>query len=234
LNKDQIEILSATPGRLIDMCSYNKISLNFVKYLTLDEADNILDLGLEKQTREIILKRDLPVKEKRVTVMFSATFPRKIKNLAHQFLRSHIHLKVGKVGGTSEHIKQSIKWVHEDFKKTILFKDLKLLPDQKSKVIIFVSKRSMADSVSRFLNTKGLSSESIHGKLNQWQREDCILRFRDDQFQYLVATSIASRGLDFSDVCAVFNFDFPTTIQDYMHRIGRKIENIHLKIKTCS
>lgn len=221
LNEGQIDILSATPGRLIDMCSRNKVSLNFVKYLILDEADNILDLGLEKQTRDIILKRDLPDKEKRVTVMFSATFPSKIKELAQQFLRTHIYLKVGEIGSTTKRIKQSIKWVQEEFKKSVLYKDLKLLPDQKGKVIIFVSKRLTADSVSRFLIGKGLLSESIHGKQDQWQREECILKYKNDQFQYLVATSVASRGLDFSHICAVFNFDFPITMQDYMHRIGR-------------
>lgn len=203
------------------MISANKVSLNFVKYLALDEADNILDLGLEKQTKEIILERDLPRKEDRVTVMFSATFPLKIRELAKSFLRRHVFISVGKTGSTADGIQQEVKWVEEASKRNELLKDLQNCLNQPGKIIIFVAKRQSADRLSTYLNKNNLFSASIHGKQNQYQRETTIMRFKDDQFRVLCATSVAARGLDFPDISLVVNYDFPQSLQDYTHRIGR-------------
>jgi len=221
IQKGQIDILTATPGRLLDMLSANKISLAYVRYLALDEADNILDLGLEKQIRQIVQERDMPRKEDRVTVLFSATFPSKIRELAKTFLRPHVFISVGKVGSTTESIQQEMKWVEDGSKKSVLLSDMKEYQSKPGKIIVFVSRRVVADHVAKFLQNNNFQAGSLHGKLAQWQREDTIHKFKDDQFRILVATSVAARGLDFPDINLVVNYDFPGQMADYTHRIGR-------------
>jgi len=130
-------------------------------------------------------------------------------------------LTSGNAGSSHETIYQEVKWVDEQRKKETLLQDLTSLAHLPGKFIVFVSRRVSADNVSYFLNCKGWKSGSIHGKQTQWQREESILKFKDDQFRVLCATSVVSRGLDFPDISLVINYDFPSTIQDYTHRIGR-------------
>lgn len=217
--KAQIDFLTATPGRLLDMLNGNKISLEFVKYLVLDEADNILDLGLEPQTRSIVLERDLPAKENRTTIMFSATFPEKIDAMAKEFLRPYVFLRIGKIGQTTDSIRQEVKWIDDSRKQKMLLKDLTRLDG--GKLIVFVGRRQLADMICKFLNANGHGAGSLHGQQDSRQRERMITRFKEDKFQILCATSIAARGLDFPDIAAVINYDFPLTMETYTHRISR-------------
>jgi len=218
IGKGQIDILSATPGRLLDMVDASKISLAFIKYLAFDEADNMLDLGFEDVMRQICQQRDMPPKEERQTVMFSATFPEKIQDLAKSFMREFVFLKIGKVGSTTTTITQEIKWVENRNKKQELLKDLAACT---GKVIVFVSRRQNAGMVSNFLKSSGLEAGALHGHQDQYTREEAILNFRDDQFRVLVATSVAARGLDFPEIEQVINYDMPPNIEVYTHRIGR-------------
>jgi len=225
VGKRQIDILSATPGRLLDMVDRCKISFSFVKCIAFDEADNMLDLGFEKAIKEIMLKRDMPKKENRQMVMFSATFPKKIQKLAEQFLKkSFIFIRLGEAGKTTKCITQRIKYVDEVDKKTILIRDLM---ENQCKVIVFVSRRQRTMKVTNWLMNKGLAAGFLHGNLEQDLRQETIMKFKDDAYRILVATDVAGRGLDFPDVELVINYDLPTDknpkkcLDIYTHRIGR-------------
>jgi len=219
INKYQIDILTATPGRLLDMLDANKISLEFVKYLILDEADNIIDLGLGRQTRSIVTGRDLPAKDNRVTVMFSATFPEKLQSMAQEFLRPHVFLQIGNTTLTVANIRQEVKWIDDGKKQNMLLKDLKRL--QTGKIIVFVGRRQMAESIAQFLQNHAYDAESLHGQQDQWVRERTLSKFKAGEFRILCATTIAARGLNVNHVLAVINYDFPLTMETYTTRITR-------------
>jgi len=139
-----------------------------------------------------------------------------------KFARRKVNLYFsGSTGSSNNTIFQEVKWVDEHQKKDALLHDLNSLAHLPGKFIVFVSRRASADQVAFYLNNKGWLAGSIHGKQTQWQREESILKFKDDQFRVLCATSVVSRGLDFPDIALVVNYDFPSTIQDYTHRIGR-------------
>lgn len=225
VGKRQIDILSATPGRLLDMVDRCKISFSFVKCVAFDEADNMLDLGFEKAIKEIMLKRDMPERKNRQMVMFSATFPTKIKKLAEKFLKHNfVFIRLGEAGKTTKCITQKIKWMQEGDKKTELLRDLM---QNQCKVIVFVSRRQRTTKVNNWLINKGLASGFLHGNLEQDMRQETIMKFKDDAYRILVATDVAGRGLDFPDVELVINYDLPTDknpkkcLDIYTHRIGR-------------
>jgi len=225
VGKRQIDILSATPGRLLDMVDRCKISFSFVKCVAFDEADNMLDMGFEKAIREIMLKRDMPERKNRNMAMFSATFPTKIQKLAEKFLRpDFVFIRLGEAGKTSRCITQRIKYVEEDEKKTTLLRDL---IQNQCKVIVFVSRRQSTTKVTTWLQNKGLAAGFLHGNLEQDLRQETIMKFKDDAYRILVATDVAGRGLDFPDVELVINYDLPTdknakkSLDIYTHRIGR-------------
>jgi len=123
------------------------------------------------------------------------------------------------MGGTTANIRQEVKWIDDNRKEQMLLKDLKRL--KTGKIIVFVGRRQLADKISKFLTSHSYMSSSLHGQQDQWQRERTIARFKEDKFRILCATSIAARGLDFHDISAVINFDFPLTMETYTHRIGR-------------
>ena len=213
------DLLVATPGRLVDLIERGRISLANIKYLVLDEADRMLDMGFEPQIRRIVEGEDMPGTENRQTLMFSATFPRDIQMLARDFLRDYIFLSVGRVGSTSENITQKVEYVEDPDKKSVL---LDILHTHKGGLtLIFVETKRMADALSDFLINQNFPATSIHGDRTQRERERALEVFRSGRFPILVATAVAARGLDIPNVTHVVNYDLPTDIDDYVHRIGR-------------
>ena len=213
------DLLVATPGRLVDLIERGRISLQNIKYLVLDEADRMLDMGFEPQIRRIVEGEDMPPTQGRQTLMFSATFPRDIQMLARDFLKEYIFLSVGRVGSTSENITQKVEYVEDMDKRSVL---LDILHTQdKGLTLIFVETKRMADALSDFLINQRFPATSIHGDRTQRERERALEMFRNGHCPILVATAVAARGLDIPNVTHVINYDLPTDIDDYVHRIGR-------------
>ncbi|TFY72436.1 hypothetical protein EVG20_g538 [Dentipellis fragilis] len=213
------DLLSATPGRLVDLIERGRISLANVRYLVLDEADRMLDMGFEPQIRRIVQQEDMPGVHERQTLMFSATFPRDIQMLAKDFLKDYIFLSVGRVGSTSENITQKVEYVEDNDKRSVL---LDLLASQNTGLtLIFVETKRMADMLSDFLLGNNFAATSIHGDRTQRERETALQTFRQGRTPVMVATAVAARGLDIPNVMHVINYDLPSDIDDYVHRIGR-------------
>src|SRR6201996_2761261 len=187
------DILSATPGRLVDILERGRISLANIKYLVLDEADRMLDMGFEPQIRRIVEGEDMPPTTGRQTLMFSATFPRDIQMLARDFLKDYVFLSVGRVGSTSENITQKIEYVEDNDKRSVLL-DI-LHTHGAGLTLIFVETKRMADSLSDFLINQNFPATSIHGDRTQRERERALEMFRTARCPILVATAVAARGL---------------------------------------
>lgn len=213
------DLLVATPGRLVDLLERGRISLASIKYLVLDEADRMLDMGFEPQIRRIVDGEDMPSVQDRQTLMFSATFPHDIQMLARDFLKDYIFLSVGRVGSTSENITQRILHVEDEEKKSVLL-DLLSSGDQ-GLTLVFVETKRMADALCDFLIHQNFPATSIHGDRTQRERERALEMFRGGSTPIMVATAVAARGLDIPNVTHVVNYDLPTDIDDYVHRIGR-------------
>ena len=188
------DLLVATPGRLVDLIERGRISLANIKYLVLDEADRMLDMGFEPQIRRIVEGEDMPSVQDRQTLMFSATFPRDIQMLARDFLKDYIFLSVGRVGSTSENITQKIEYVEDPDKRSVLLDILHTHGAGLS--LIFVETKRMADSLSDFLINQGFPATSIHGDRTQREREKALEMFRTGRCPILVATAVAARGLE--------------------------------------
>ncbi|XP_076686753.1 ATP-dependent RNA helicase bel isoform X2 [Andrena cerasifolii] len=218
-------LLVATPGRLVDMLGRGKIGLHNCRYLVLDEADRMLDMGFEPQIRRIVQEDTMPPTGERQTLMFSATFPKEIQMLARDFLSNYIFLAVGRVGSTSENITQKIVWVEEHEKRSYLLDLLQpsnlIDPSAESLTLVFVETKKGADMLEEYLHQMGYPVTSIHGDRCQREREDALRRFRAGKAPILVATAVAARGLDIPHVKHVINFDLPTDVEEYVHRIGR-------------
>ncbi|KAL2170133.1 hypothetical protein VTG60DRAFT_5155 [Thermothelomyces hinnuleus] len=213
------DLLVATPGRLVDLIERGRISLVNIKYLVLDEADRMLDMGFEPQIRRIVQGEDMPPTGQRQTLMFSATFPRDIQMLAQDFLNDYVFLSVGRVGSTSENITQKVEYVEDVDKRSVLL-DI-LHTHAGGLTLIFVETKRMADSLSDFLINQNFPATSIHGDRTQRERERALELFRNGKCPILVATAVAARGLDIPNVTHVINYDLPTDVDDYVHRIGR-------------
>eukprot|EP01134_Creolimax_fragrantissima_P007721 CFRG7721T1 len=213
-------LIVATPGRLVDMIERGKIALDYCRFLILDEADRMLDMGFEPQIRRIVDQEGMPSKDGRQTLMFSATFPKEIQMLARDFLDDYIYLVVGRVGSTSENITQRMHFLMEkDKRETIL--DLLTSEDEIGLTLVFVETKRGADALEDFLLRNRFDCASIHGDRTQREREEALKHFRSGRAPVLVATAVAARGLDIPNVTHVINYDLPTDIDEYVHRIGR-------------
>jgi ATP-dependent RNA helicase DDX3X len=214
------DLLSATPGRLVDLIERGRVSLANIRYLVLDEADRMLDMGFEHQIRRIVQGEDMPGIHERQTLMFSATFPRDIQILAKDFLKDYIFLSVGRVGSTSENITQKVEYVEDNDKRSVLL-DILAMEPQGGLTLVFVETKRMADILSDYLIANNYPATSIHGDRTQREREMALQTFRQGRTPIMVATAVAARGLDIPNVTHVINYDLPSDIDDYVHRIGR-------------
>lgn len=214
------QILVGTPGRIKDFVERGRLSLRHVRFLVLDEADRMLDMGFEVQVRHLIEGCQMPSKDERQTLMFSATFPPSIQRLGADFLRNdYLFLSVGRVGGACDDVEQSVLQVQRKEKRSTLIRVLK--EGGRGRYLIFVSTKREADALDDFLFRRGYPCTSIHGDRNQTDREAALASFKRGQTPILVATDVASRGLDIPHVNHVILYDLPSTIEDYVHRIGR-------------
>ncbi|KAJ2275796.1 ATP-dependent RNA helicase ded1 [Coemansia sp. RSA 451] len=214
------DLLVATPGRLVDMIERGRISLRNIRYLVLDEADRMLDMGFEPQIRRIVEGEDMPGVDERHTLMFSATFPRDIQFLARDFLKDYVFLSVGRVGSASENITQQIEYV-EDYDKLSWLLDIISSADGKSLTLVFVETKRMADRLCDDLLNSNIEASAIHGDRTQRERERALELFRTGRTPVLVATAVAARGLDIPNVSHVINYDLPNDVDEYVHRVGR-------------
>ncbi|KAM7263198.1 hypothetical protein ACFE04_000881 [Oxalis oulophora] len=221
-----VDILVATPGRLVDLLERARVSLQMIRYLALDEADRMLDMGFEPQIRKIVEQMDMPPPGARQTMLFSATFPKEIQRLASDFLYNYIFLAVGRVGSSTDLIVQRVEFVQECDKRSHL---MDLLHAQRENgthskqalTLVFVETKKGADSLEYWLCTNDFPATTIHGDRTQQERELALRSFKSGKTPILVATDVAARGLDIPHVAHVVNFDLPNDIDDYVHRIGR-------------
>jgi superfamily II DNA/RNA helicase len=210
-----VDVLVATPGRVLDLVKSNALRLGEVDCLVLDEADRMLDMGFIHDIRKIVAK--LPAA--RQTLMFSATMPRAIADLAAQMLREPVKVAVAPVASTAERVEQHIIRVDRSAKPLVLVDVLRR--ETIDRALIFTRTKHGADKVARGLNRAGIAAEAIHGNKSQNQRKRVLAAFRRGDVKTLVATDIAARGIDVDGISHVVNFDVPNLPETYVHRIGR-------------
>ncbi|XP_063702837.1 uncharacterized protein LOC134832661 isoform X2 [Culicoides brevitarsis] len=219
--ENRAEIVIATPGRLIDFLERNVTNLKRCTYLVLDEADRMLDMGFEPQIRKIMGQ----IRPDRQVLMFSATWPKEVRNLAEEFLRDYVQINIGSLTLSANHnILQIVDVCEEHEKDQKLMKLLQeITREQDTKTIVFVETKRGVDEVTRSINRFGFGWRAcaIHGDKSQQERDYVLNQFRHAKNSILVATDVAARGLDVEDVKFVINFDYPSNSEDYVHRIGR-------------
>jgi ATP-dependent RNA helicase RhlE len=210
-----VDILVATPGRLMDHMQDRTVRLDEVEILVLDEADHMLDLGFIVPIRRIASQ----IPAKRQTLFFSATMPKEIGALAGGMLRDPVHVSVAPVATTAERVEQHVIFVEASQKRAIL---ADLLRDTATgRTLVFTRTKHGADRVVKYLEERGLPAAAIHGNKSQAQRERALASFRSGETRVLIATDIAARGIDVEGVGHVINFELPNVPESYVHRIGR-------------
>lgn len=213
--KQGVDVLVATPGRLIDLINQKLIDLNHIKTLILDEADRMLDMGFIHDVNKIIAK--IPVK--RQTLLFSATMPPAIATMAATILRSPAKITITPVSSTVETIQQSLYYVDKENKKHLL---MHLLKDKSiDSVLVFTRTKHGADRIVRQLEKVKVKAAAIHGDKSQGARQLALSSFKNKSLRILVATDIAARGIDIDELSHVINYDVPSEPETYVHRIGR-------------
>ncbi|KAI5864591.1 Phosphomethylpyrimidine kinase-domain-containing protein [Durotheca rogersii] len=214
-----VEVCIATPGRLIDMLEGGKTNLRRVTYLVLDEADRMLDMGFEPQIRKIISQ----IRPDRQTLMWSATWPKEVRALAAEFQTDFIQVNIGSMDLSANHrITQIVEVVSEGEKRERMIKHLeKIMDNKENKALLFVGTKRVADDITRFLRQDGWPALSIHGDKQQNERDWVLDQFKTGKSPIMVATDVASRGIDVRNITHVINYDYPNNSEDYIHRIGR-------------
>ncbi|XP_021070977.1 probable ATP-dependent RNA helicase DDX41 [Mus pahari] len=209
-----VHMMVATPGRLMDLLQKKMVSLDICRYLALDEADRMIDMGFEGDIRTIFSY----FKGQRQTLLFSATMPKKIQNFAKSALVKPVTINVGRAGAASLDVIQEVEYVKEEAKMVYLLECLQKTPPP---VLIFAEKKADVDAIHEYLLLKGVEAVAIHGGKDQEERTKAIEAFREGKKDVLVATDVASKGLDFPAIQHVINYDMPEEIENYVHRIGR-------------
>lgn len=210
-----IDILVATPGRLLDLINQQYISLNHIRHFVLDEADRMLDMGFIRD-----IKRLLPMLPKqKQTLFFSATMPLTIANLSRSILRNPVTVKIIPVSSTADMIEQRLYYVERQKKNQLLVSLLRQKFDDS--VLVFSRTKRGADKIARILNGNGIDCEAIHGNKSQTARQRALANFKQRRTRVIVATDIAARGIDIANLETVINFDLPDMAETYVHRIGR-------------
>ncbi|MDR5651168.1 DEAD/DEAH box helicase [Ruixingdingia sedimenti] len=209
------DVLVATPGRLIDLLDRRAVSLENTGYLVLDEADQMLDMGFIHALRKIA--RHLP--HKRQTLMFSATMPKLIDELAQTYLRDPVKVAVNPPGKTADRIDQAVHFTNQGDKAKLLESYLQQHPAESA--LVFSRTKHGAEKLMKLLNSWGFAAGSIHGNKSQNHRERTLKEFREGTLKVLVATDVAARGIDIPIVRHVYNYDLPNVPDNYVHRIGR-------------
>ncbi|MBL7744587.1 MAG: DEAD/DEAH box helicase [Chitinophagaceae bacterium] len=212
-----VDILVATPGRLLDLMQQRHISLQDIKYFVLDEADRMLDMGFVQDVRRVIAK--LPAK--RQTLFFSATMPPEIQQLANMILTAPVKVEVTPVSSTADTIQQHLYYVEKLNKRPLLIHLLKNSADIIPTALVFTRTKHGADRIAKDLKKAGIHAEAIHGNKSQNARQSALNNFKTRRTRILVATDIAARGIDIDDLTHVINYDLPNIPETYVHRIGR-------------
>lgn len=213
--KAGVDVLIATPGRLLDLSNQKHVDLKNVKYFVLDEADPMLDMGMIHDVKKIISR--LP--KERQNLLFSATMPKEVMKLVNSILKNPVKVEVQPVSSTAEIISQGVYHVPKKNKKSLL---IHLLKDESIKsVIVFSRTKHGANKIAKDLEKAGVAAVAIHGNKSQNQRQLALNNFKEGNIRVLVATDIAARGIDIDELSHVINYDLPDVAETYVHRIGR-------------
>lgn len=209
-----VDYIVATPGRLNDHLEQNTVDLSVIDILVIDEFDRMLDMGFAPQVKQIMRH----VSEERQTLLFSATLPPEILNLANSYMKNPERIAVDPVLRSATEVKEETIHTTQPEKNTIMLKEME---ERKGRILVFTRTKSRTDRLARFLFQKGHDVVSLHGGHTQSQRKSSLEKFRQGSHRIMVATDLASRGIDVSDICHVINYDIPESREDYIHRIGR-------------
>lgn len=214
LIKKGVHIICATPGRLNDFLNKKRINLDLCRYVCLDEADRLLDMGFDEEIKTTFSH----FTRQRQTLLFSATMPQKVQDFARESLVKPCVVNVGRAGAANLDVIQEVEYVKQDAKIVYL---LECLQKTAPPVVVFCESKSEVDDIHEYLLLKGVQAVSIHGDKEQEERNEAIQLYKSGAKDVLVATDIAAKGLDFPDIQHVINFDMPKEIENYVHRIGR-------------
>lgn len=227
--KSGVDVLIATPGRLLDLHKQGFIDLNHMHHLILDEADQMLDMGFINDVKKIIKLTP----ENRQTLLFSATMPLAIRELADTFLTRPKYISVTPISSTAENVSQKVYFVNKDDKR-LLLKQL-IIQESLSNALVFTRTKHGADNIVKVLKKASIKAEAIHGDKSQNARQRVLEQFKNKEIDILVATDIAARGIDIEQLPFVINFDIPNISETYVHRIGRtgRAGNSGLAISFC-